>query len=103
MCLQQVFTEGVAGLGKPKTIFDAIAQWNKTKSKEDLEAMKNFRPRRGGARCRELPGTAGKVEFLANRVREGLSLWHSEDIANADGDRLRDLDELSMGRLVQHK
>ena len=35
-----------------------------------------------------MPGTKSKIDVLAERVREGLPLWHSRDLRDYDDERL---------------
>ena len=35
-----------------------------------------------------MPGTRKKIDVLADRVREGLPLWHSRDLQDFDDERL---------------
>ena len=38
--------------------------------------------------CGSMPGTAGKLTALAERVRRGLPLWHPDDRLDCDEERL---------------
>lgn len=68
-----------------------------------LEAIKigwwDFEPRKTDEQAFDatlaMPGTKKKIDVLADRVREGLPLWHSCDLQDYDDERLARNVELS--------
>jgi hypothetical protein len=63
----------------PETVLEAIKQglWDFEPRELECEEFEA---------CCEMPGTAGKLLALAERVRLGLPLWHPEDRQDCESD-----------------
>ena len=67
----------------PNSIFDAIEQGNWNYDPELQRAAEKFEST--GA----LPGSLEKLNVLAERIRQGLPLWHPSDRATFDDNEPR--------------
>ena len=57
----------------PQSVLDAIKSGNWNFEPQEFMAVNNFNS------TSALPGTDQKLEVLAERIRNGLPLWHPED------------------------
>ena len=57
----------------PQSVLDAIKSGDWNFEPEDYRAVDDFRS------TSALPGTERKLEVLAERIRNGLPLWHPQD------------------------
>ena len=57
----------------PQSVLDAIKSGNWNFEPQEFMGVKNFDS------TSALPGTDKKLEVLAERIRNGLPLWHPED------------------------
>ncbi len=57
----------------PQSVLDAIKSGNWKFEPQEFMAVNNFNS------TSALPGTDQKLEVLAERIRNGLPLWHPED------------------------
>ena len=57
----------------PQSVLDAIKSGNWNFEPQEFMAINNFYS------TSALPGTDKKLEVLAERIRNGLPLWHPED------------------------
>lgn len=62
----------------PKSVLDAIREGN-----WDFEPQWNDQPDFDGTDA--LPGTRAKLIVLAERLRQGLPLWHPDDRRDCEG------------------
>ncbi|MCE9548631.1 MAG: hypothetical protein K8T25_24405 [Planctomycetia bacterium] len=63
----------------PNSVLEAIQQGQWNYEPEDV-AANNY------GRTKAMPGTAEKIEILAERLRSGLPLWHPADRVDFDDD-----------------
>jgi hypothetical protein len=61
----------------PKSILDAIKEghWDYEPPEVDYRMFEA---------CDAMPGTVEKIQILAERLRQGLPLWHVEDRSELD-------------------